>query len=184
MHGQEARGRIERVWLKDFFVVLVLVLDLEFRINWSISLFKVEEEITEVRSTLKACKGEAVKESTKAWSMELRERKAREMNIILYGLAKLLSTNTRGEDRKQHDTTKYTNMLTEIGCNVSMEDKVKFLKTLSTREDIFSKARGLPQCSYSEVSIAQDLTKLQREEEKELGDEAARLTDEQSESDF
>ena len=145
---------------------------------------KVEEEITEVRSTLKACKGEAVKESTKAWSMELRERKAREMNIILYGLAELPSSNTRGEDRKQHDTTKYTNMLAEIGCNVSMEDKVKFLKTLSTREDIFSKARGLPQCSYSEVSIAQDLTKLQREEEKELADEAARLTDEQSESDF
>ena len=165
---------------------------------------KVEEEITEVRSTLKACKGEAVKESTKAWSMELRERKAREMNIILYGLAELPSSNTRGEDRKQHDTTEYTNMLTEIGCEVSMED-VKFLvrvgdmrddvatnprplkvglKSLSTREDIFSKARRLPQCSYSEVSIAPDLTKLQREEEKELADEAARLTDEQSESDF
>ena len=59
--------------------------------------------------------------------------------------------------------------------------KISFRK-LALREDYFSKARHLQKTKFKDVSIVPDLAKQQRDEDKELSDEADRLNDQLSES--
>ena len=166
---------------------------------------KVEKEVKEVKADMKSVKEDTAAICTKAWSRELRERKARELNVIVYGLLELPITARRGEERKRHDTAELSAMLDELECALDMDNLVKFmvrvgdmredvaenprplkvgLRSSDIREKIFDKAKQLPQSSYSTVSIAPDLTKQQRDEEKELAEEAKRLTEEQNEEDF
>ena len=166
---------------------------------------KVEMAAKEVKADMKAVKEDTAAICTKAWSRELRERKARELNVIVYGLLELPIIAKRGEQRKSHDTAELSAMLEELECALDVDNQVKFmvragdmredvidnprplkvgLRASDIREKVFDKAKQLPQSSYSTVSIAPDLTKQQRDEEKELAKEAKRLTDEQNEEDF
>ena len=165
---------------------------------------KAETIALEAKQSVKSCKDAAIKESTKAWSSELRERRARENNVIVFGIEELSIPGARPDARKKHDIQEFTSLLEEIGCSIDVDNDIKFivrvgelkqdadnprplkigLRTQEVRENIFEKARNIPDTTYHEVNVVPDLTKMQREEEKELVAEAKKQTEEQDDEDF
>jgi hypothetical protein len=153
-------------------------------------------DVDQVKKDVKASKDSIVKETTRAWSSELREREQMKNNIVIYGLTELSHTVKAGMMRKNHDHKELETMLTEIGVPVDLSEETKFvirlgeltetvdekprplkigLRSRSTREHIFDNARKLPKTRFKEISVVLDLTSLQREEDSELRDQADQL---------
>lgn len=157
---------------------------------------QVELEVDKVKKDMKASTDNVVRETTKAWSSELREREQLRSNIVIYGLSELDHRNKAGNSRKNHDYKETEAMLSEIGVETNLTESAKFvyrlgelneeveenprpvkigLRSLEVREKIFDKARNLPKTRYKDISIVPDLTALQRKEDKELQDEVDQL---------
>ena len=162
---------------------------------------KVADEIVTVKKTMASSKEDTVNAAKKALSMELREREARKVNVVIYGLEEAGANITQGWKRKEHDMGQLADMLSQVGLDMDVESEIKFaarigelksdpnadprpiklaFRSVHQRESLFSKARKLPRTDFANVSIVPDLTELQRNEDKELADEAERLTEELS----
>ena len=159
-------------------------------------------DVDQVKKDVKASKDNIVKETTKAWSSELREREQLKSNIVIYGLAELDHKVKTGITRKDYDYKEAQVMFKAIGAETDLSEKAKFVyrigeltptvddnprplkigfRSLSAREMIFDKARNLPKTMYKDISIVPDLTSLQRQEDKELKDEADQLNQDMEE---
>lgn len=158
----------------------------------------IEREVESIKVQRKQDRQDIVKEAKKAWSSEQRERDSRKDNIVLYGLPEPPPDVSSGAERKKIDEKEAGDLFRAIQVKVEVED-VKFATRLGTltdsaqdnprplrmgfrtqqvRENIFAGARLLPKTKYKNVSIVPDLTQQQREEDKELRDEADRLNKE------
>ena len=171
------------------------------KINDKVQL--IEKDVEDLKKSGKADKQDIIAEAKKAWSTEQRERESKKDALLLYGLAEPDLSVKSGVERKIADETQAGKLFKAIGVKVT-DDDVKFsvrlgdltdkvveeprplkisFRKLALREDIFSKARNLQTTKFKDVSIVPDLTKQQRDEDKELRDEADRLNDQLSESD-
>ena len=148
----------------------------------------IDTAVKEVQETTKTVKQDVTREVTKAWSRELRERAAKKDNVMIYGLEEPPSTATSAAARKKYDTDKLTEVLGDIGVDISVDNDIKFcaragaweenrkdprplcigLRSSTVREKIFSSAKNLANTNYRNLSIIPDLTHQQREEDREL----------------
>jgi hypothetical protein len=147
---------------------------------------KVEEKS---ENTKVECK-QAVADSNIAVFAELREREERKHNIVVYGLQEG-GEGMKGLERKKFDIDKMCKVAKEVGVSVKTGD-IKFAKrlgqydgedrplqvglfNLTTKENLLKNGRQLKDSlEYGDIYISPDITKQQREEEKELWKEAER----------
>ncbi len=121
---------------------------------------------------------------------EMEAIKVREDNIILHGTPSALSSITTAAARKNYDLTLIKMILAEIGISISEED-IRFFRRIAKRDDarpdrplvmglkdpnkkieILKAAKFLAGSQYSYVSISHDLTRVQREAEERLKEDA------------
>ena len=160
---------------------------------------KVADDLVLVKKTLSTNKEDTIEAAKKALSMELREREARKVNVVLYGMEEASHNVTQGWKRKELDMEQIADMFNQLGLEIAVEDDIKFaarigeLKTdqqadprpvklafrsVQLRESLLANTRKLPRTDFARVSIVPDLTELQRNEDKELTEEAEKLTEE------
>jgi hypothetical protein len=115
---------------------------------------------------------------------EIREREMRKKNVILHGAGELQAERPPWEERTRWDKQRCVNIFAAIEEGLS-EDAIKFTKMIGERgeeprplltgfytEDekvlVLKNAKKLDSTRYENVNIAPDMTKKQREEEKDL----------------
>ena len=150
-------------------------------------------------------KPDAVKESvTGSVFKELRERDAKRHNIVVHGLPEAPRAVTDGKARRDADLTKLQDMITILKLELDTSRKVRsatrlgkkgnearpLLISFRSSEDqanVLDNAKRLKDATdemWKGVRILQDLTKIQRQEDKLLREEAdelaAKLTDEEA----
>ena len=167
-------------------------------------LTTVESSIKAIKEdSKKAAHGVVDKESiTTSVYEELREREERRGVLLIHGLPEPDSALKGAEDRIAADITKLQSLLREIEVDDN-KDNIKFaarlgdrpkgndskprplrvgFKSVQLRADVFESSKKLNSSDgWEEVSIIPDLTKIQREGEKKLRDDAAKRNEERGE---
>jgi hypothetical protein len=130
---------------------------------------------------------------------ELKERDSRKTNVILYGVGELADTKSTGKDRLEWDRKSCDNIFRALELDLEATD-LKFCRRVGEKGDkprpmvigfyteleraqLLKKAKKLADTHYSDVGISADLTKRQREEEKEMKKEAERRNTQLTETD-
>ena len=123
---------------------------------------------------------------------EQRERKSREMNLVIHNIPEPDPELKNADERKDADKVEMFELFEKIEANVSHSD-VRFfarvgeesdatrplivgMKSAEAKKKILDNARKLADMekALSDISIVHDLTKAQRAEEKALYEEATR----------
>ena len=127
---------------------------------------------------------------------ELRERETRKHNLVLQGVPECDQPASTGKERQIWDFNKCEEICQELGLSLNRE-AFKFCRRVGAvtegprplivgfytemeRSLLLRKAKCLAETSYSEVTVAPDLTKRQRQEERELWDKGARKNENRS----
>ena len=160
---------------------------------------KVADDLVLVKKTLSTNKEDTIEAAKKALSMELREREARKVNVVVYGMEEPSNNVTQGWRRKEMDMEQIADMFNQLGLELAVEEDIKFaarigelksdqhadprpvklaFRSVQLRESLLANTRRLPRTDFARVSIVPDLTELQRNEDKELTEEAEKLTEE------
>ena len=168
----------------------------------SARLDTAEEDIKGLKEDAKRDKEDIIKDVTGRWSSEMREREARRSNLVVYGLEEPSYSIKGGQERQAEDKRIAGDLFNAIRVRVNNSD-VKFaarigkltqaiadkprplkisFRSQNVRENLFNNAKFLPRSGYSHVSIVPDLTDQQREEDKNLFEEAERLNSQLDES--
>jgi ribosomal protein L33 len=132
---------------------------------------------------------------------ELNERKLRENNLIVYGVNETITTERT--TRQEHDMERARKITQICDKNLGNEDVVKIirlgkfektnptrpllvsLKSADMKAKIFKGAKSLIENEeYKNVKLANDLTKTERETEKQLYARARELTEKESSGEF
>jgi len=150
---------------------------------------KVEECVGKTDSIKKDCEKAVTNSQTEVFA-ELRERDERKKNVIVYGIPEA-AAEIKGKARKDYDVEQVCDIAREINVNLNAND-IKFAKRLgekgeesrpiqvgllidNKKVEILRNGKKLKDSdSYYEVYISPDLTRKQREEERELWSEAQR----------
>ena len=161
-------------------------------------LDEVEKDVTEIRKEAKKDRDEIVQLTTSKWSKEMMERKAREGNLVVYGMSEPPADIKSGPERQRRDKVTTGDLFKALQVDV-LEEDVKFAarvgkmtETVATkprplkicfrdtriREKIFANAKLLPRTEFRDVSIVPDLTDMQRRDDKDLFKEAEKLNEE------
>ena len=162
---------------------------------------QVKSDVREIKDSISGLKGQSVQaanhSSEKVFS-ELRERENRKLNVIVHNLKE--SSSRKKEDRIQEDKDLLSEVFSKMNIRVN-ENEVKFLSRVGRKPDdgcrplliglkdpkikdmILDSSYKLSECDepWSNVNVIPDLTKIQRNEEKEIRDEAKKRNDERSE---
>ena len=154
---------------------------------------KVEESIDEKMQGIENINSETI--CTKVVT-EISERENRANNIIMHGIDE--SNEEDGADRTREDWETIKQVLTEIGIEEQPGDQTMMkrlgertedkkrpilisLKDKRTKQEIITKARKLKDSEkFKQVGISHDLTKIQREELKNLREEARKKSTEET----
>ena len=154
---------------------------------------KVEESIDEKMQGIENINSETI--CTKVVT-EISERENRANNIIMHGIDK--SNEEDGADRTREDWETIKQVLTEIGIEEQPGDQTTMkrlgertedkkrpilisLKDKRMKQEIITKARKLKDSEkFKQVGISHDLTKIQREELKNLREEARKKSTEET----
>ena len=130
------------------------------------------------------------KNSTENWMEEMREREMRRENIIVYGVEEADEEERDGRVRAESDLKKLDLVFMAARANIPTKDAVNFCRRVgekgeeprplvvgfheeATRKKVLKGAKNLRNSQQSHVTIAPDLTKLQRKAEDDLKIEAA-----------
>ena len=145
-------------------------------------------------------KNESNPEIMETLMMEVNERKNREGNIIFFGVPEINMVNK--EDRNNKDISHVKEMAAACGVILEEEDvkavrrlgkfdtnKMKrplltTLKSPTKKINIFRNANKLKDTRYKEVRITNDLTKAERDREKELYISAKKMQENDQSGDF
>ena len=164
----------------------------------------VREEINlgesngEINDNVSQVKNAKQPETVESVLSEINERKARENNIAVHGIQELVTEDD--EERKRYDTTKVHELLDTCKVLSIQESTVKKVvrigrfnkdkpkrpilvtfENIATKRQLFKNIRLLHDNEdFKSVSINNDLTKSEREQEAILRDEAKRLSEEAS----
>jgi hypothetical protein len=162
---------------------------------------EVEHKVEKLDSAIQE-KDESVKKLVKDSEFsiydEMREREARRLNVVFHGVGEKESEEgDTGKDRAAWDRKSCENIFQALDLDIT-EDSVKFCRRLGEKGDeprpllagfytemerskLLRKAKDLEKTVFSNVNVGPDLTKKQRDEEKEMWNEAesrnGKLTD-------
>ena len=129
--------------------------------------------------------------STENWMEEMRERELRRENIIVYGVEEAGDSEKDGRTRAEADLKKLDMIFMATRANIPTKDAVSFSRRVGekgeeprplvvgfheeqARKRVLRGARNLKNSPFSHVTIAPDLTKLQRKAEDDLKEEATK----------
>lgn len=173
----------------------------------------IKEIVQEEVKTLQASKTNAANENDKEGPLpdqhqiddvigEINERKAREKNMIIFGIEE--SESQTKTEKTQHDLNKIQELYTDAKINLEMDNIVKIdrigkpqtsgnkcrpirvvFKTIDPKLALFKNMhyiRSSPK--YEKVGAANDLTRTERENEKRLWNEAQKLQKSAKGNDF
>jgi TFIIF-interacting CTD phosphatase-like protein len=121
---------------------------------------------------------------------ELKERESRRTNVIIHGVGELTDKGCSGKDRLDWDKKSCDNIFRALELDMKSDD-LKFCRRVGEKGDdprpmvigfytemeraqLLRVARKLDKTNYSDVNISADLTKRQRDEEKDMKKEAER----------
>ena len=142
----------------------------------------------------------AVAEKSREWSRELQDRESRKGHLIVHNVREPGPECSLPLKRKEFDLDHIMELcnITEVECCVDTE--VKFVnrvgekpkdgkprpmiigfRDVSIRDSILKNTFKLKNSSFSHIRIVPDLTKLQRNEEQELTEEATQRNNNMSE---
>ena len=151
-----------------------------------------------VKTTEKSKMNEGrLQESTTAAALsEQQERKNRELNVVVYRFAEPAQNITDGIERKEADKAKVNSLFADIGAKVRDGD-IRFVTRIGEKKDearpmlvgltnagakseVIGNAKKLAVMGEekSNISIAHDLTKLQRHNEQKLFSDAVKKNQE------
>jgi hypothetical protein len=168
----------------------------------SAAIREVDKKVDQVREDLDKKEDrveEAVRDQQREMYDELRQRELRKKNVIFHGIQELQKENSTYKERTDWDKADIGNILRELKVEIKKE-AVKFCKRIgeigtaprplltgfhmeNDKLNLLRVARNLEDTCFSDVNIASDLTKKQRDEEAELKKEAERRNKNLSESD-
>ena len=128
-----------------------------------------------------------VEDNNKVIFEELRERESRRLNVVLRGVPEHAGDQATGKERQAWDIDQCLQICKALDLNYSDED-FKFCRRVGISEDgpralilgfytesekgmLLKKAKKLPDTKFKEVRVAQDLTKRQRREERDIWEE-------------
>ena len=170
---------------------------------------KLKEEVAKLKEDAKAAsvkaKPDAVKEAvTVAVFKELRERDAKRFNVLVQGLPEASRTVKDGKARKDADLARLQDMVNVLELELDVSQKVRSASRLGKKgeaarpllvsfrdpgdqESVLDNAPKLNRAAdalWKGVRLLQDLTKIQRQEDKHMRQEcdelAMKLNDEDS----
>jgi hypothetical protein len=147
----------------------------------------IEKEVANISKELKKKEEkveEIVENKEKSVYEEIREREMRKKNVILHGVGELQAQRPTWEERTKWDRQSCVNVFEAIELDINTND-IKFTKRIGERGEgprpllagfftekekisVLKNAKRLDSTQFKEVNIAPDLTRRQREEEKEL----------------
>jgi hypothetical protein len=143
------------------------------------NLEKKVEEVADIAKKSEGMSKQEVEERLKQERDELRDRKDKELNIIMHGLEECEGTGLSGPEKMEHDATAGLQCFTDAGVRLQLSE-VKFCRRVGPKGE---KARPLVMGFYSQavrnrvlradfgeqgVTVGPDLTKRQREEEADI----------------
>jgi hypothetical protein len=140
-----------------------------------------------------------VKQGERSVYEEMRERETRRLNVVFFGIAELNEREATGKDKMAWDRKSCCNIFEALRLDMG-EEAVKFCRrvgekgegprplvaglwTEADRAKLLKNAKKLEDTVFSDVSVGIDLTKVQREEEKEMKKEADRRNTQLAEQD-
>ena len=162
-------------------------------------LAKVNRRVDDTNKGLEKLETRIEENSTGANILnELRERKARKQNIILYGVGE--SDNESVEERRRWDKQSCVNIFKAIRLNIELQS-IRYVRRIgekgdrprpllagmsseAEKEQILDNARHLRETRYKNVGLSADLTPMELKEEREMATEAARRNKNLSEEDI
>ena len=130
---------------------------------------------------------------------EMRERETRRLNVVFFGIPELEERGATGQEKLDWDKQSCCNVFNAL--EVDLGDKsIKFCRRVGEKGDrprpvvmgfwteaeralLLRNVKRLEKTMFSDIGVAPDLTKIQREEEKEMQKEAERRTAQLSEED-
>jgi hypothetical protein len=143
------------------------------------SIQNIEKKVEEI--AVQAKKAEGITKSDfearmKEEREETRERKDRELNIIIHGLDECGLENGDGEERRKWDIQNCINLFKDVKL---ADNEIKFCRRVGPRRErgrplvvgFYSKAtrdKTIRAGITGEISVGPDMTKKQREEEAEI----------------
>ena len=158
-------------------------------ISYSEGSGEISDNVGQVKNTTKQ------PETVETVLSELNERKARENNIVVHGIPELVTEDD--DERKRYDGRKIYDLLGT--CKLQSAEVTKIIRigrfnkekpkrpmlvtfeTIATKRQLFKNIRLLHDNEdFKSVSINNDLTKSEREQEALLREEAKRLSEEAS----
>ena len=168
----------------------------------SAEIKKVEEQVNQLRGEIKKHDNVVTREEFEAYKKELscesKERKAREMNLILHGVKENNQEGASGRDRWDWDVHTCQNIFQALKLKLTADD-IKFCRRVGEKGtnprplvmgmfNMRSRSQLLSQDLrdtefFSDVTIRPDLTKLQRKEEADIKREMDTLNGQLSEED-
>ena len=131
---------------------------------------------------------------------EMRERETRRLNVVFHGVGEKESEEgDTGKDRAEWDRKSCGNIFAALKLDMT-EEALKFCRRLGEkgedprpllagfhtemeRSKLLRNARNLEKTAFKNVNVSADLTKKQRDEEKEMWKEAENRNENLSESD-
>ena len=166
------------------------------------ALQRVDKKVEEISVEMKKKEEKTenmVKQGEQSVYEEMRERETRRLNVVLFGIPELNEKDATGKDKLEWDKKSCCNVFDAL--NLGLGDKsIKFCRRVgekgdkhrplvigfwseSERASLMREARNLEKTMFNDISVAPDLTKIQREEEKEMKKEAERRNTQLSEDD-
>ena len=161
---------------------------------------KLEEEVEALKKIAKdntaKAQPEAVKETvTGAVFREIRERETKRHSVVIHGLPEAPAAIKEGKLRRDADFVKLQEMIAILELEMDASNKVRTAARLGGKrgdsarpllvsfrdpkdqEEILSSSKKLSSAGavWKSVRVLQDLTKIQRQEDKLLRDEASEL---------
>ena len=155
----------------------------------------VEKEVAELKNRVESLgsnTGQVQENAAAAVFSEMNERENRRDNIVVHELSEPADIVTDGAERATVDLEKFQELLDLIEVDVRVDQAVRFCKRLGekkpekprplllgfkdpvAKERVLANTRKLAQAEepWAAVSVVQDLTRLQREEDLKLRKEA------------
>ena len=153
----------------------------------SAGIKKVEEQVNQLRNEIKKHDNVVTREEFEAYKREMseenKERKARELNLVLHGVKENTEEGASGRDKWYWDTQTCNNMFQALKLSLTA-DSIKFCRCFGERgndprpliiglynyrDRALLLNQDLRDTEYfSDVTIGPDLTKMQKKEEADV----------------
>ena len=130
---------------------------------------------------------------------EMRERELRRLNVVFFKIPELNEKNATGKDKMEWDKKSCCNVFSALELDLG-EKSIKFCRRVGEKGEeprplvtgfwtemeramLLREAKKLEKTVFSDISVTADLTKIQRDEEKDMKKEADKRNAQLSEQD-